>query len=277
MREMTLKEIQQVSLEILKDIHEFCVEHDIKYTLFSGTLIGAVRHHGFIPWDDDLDIAFTRPEYEKFVRIYESKKGYKLFCRERQGKDVFLSYARVCEMERTFADDSNYPWTKEKKGVWIDVFALDGAESDYDLAVKQSKEMFRIWNASNRIRRAQRPLRNCKKLSYLPRLILVKLLYGWQLYRSKLWDKHIAMCKRIPFEKAEYYSHHAWAGWGMREYYKTSAFSDYKLMKFEDGEFYVMQGYDGALRAKYGDYMQLPPVEERQPRHTMNKYYWRED
>lgn len=67
----------------------------------------------------------------------------------------------------------------------------------------------------------------------------------------------------------------AWGGWKMREYYKTSAFSDYVLVPFEDGEFYVMQDYDGALKAKYGDYMQLPPVEERNPRHSSIKYYWK--
>ena len=273
MREMTTREIQMVSLDILKDVHEFCVEHDIKYTLFSGTLIGAIRHKGFIPWDDDLDIAFTRPEYEKFVRLYQSKKGYKLFARERQGKEVYLAYTRICEMERTFVDDSHFPWTKEKKGVWIDVFPLDGAESDYNLAVKQCEEFYRIWDKSCRVRSSMIPFSYRKGLYMKMRLLAKKIVYG---YRTRIWDKHIKMCKRIPFEKAEYYSHHAWAGFKMREYYKTSAFDGYFLQPFEDGEFYVMNGYNGALRAKYGDYMQLPPVEERCPRHSVNKFYWKD-
>ena len=272
MKVMTTREVQMVSLDILKDVHEFCVENDIKYSLFSGTLIGAIRHKGFIPWDDDLDIALPRPEYEKFIRTYQSKKGYKLYARERQGNDVMISYARVCEMEKTFVDDSVYPWTSEKKGVWIDIFPLDGADSNYDKAVLRCDRIFKVWYQTIRVRYSRVSFKNRKGLYHKFRLIFTKALYSWQDY---IFDKHISMCKEIPFEKAEYYSHYAWAGFKMREYYKTSAFSSYVLKPFEDGEFFVMQDFDGALRAKYGDYMQLPPVEERESRHTINKYYWR--
>lgn len=272
MKEMTLQEIQQVSLDILKDVHEFCVENDIKYTLFSGTLIGAIRHEGFIPWDDDLDIALTRPEYDKFVRTYRSKRGYKLFARERQGNNVYIAYARVCEMNNTYVNDEKFPWTNEDKGIWIDVFPLDGAEETWEMAVKQSDDNYRIWKDGLNLRKSRAPFRCASTFADIIKLLIRKILYGWR--SNRIWDKHIAYCKRISFNSTKYYSHLAWGGWRMREYYKTSAFSSYVLKPFEDGLFYVMQDYDGALRAKYGDYMQMPPVEQRVPGHRWH-YYWK--
>ena len=97
MREMTLEEIQQVSLEILKDVHRFCVENDIKYSLCYGTLLGAIRHNGFIPWDDDIDIMMPRPEYDRFIRLYQSEKGYKLFAAENNDGDTEVSIALLAD------------------------------------------------------------------------------------------------------------------------------------------------------------------------------------
>ncbi len=273
MREMTTRDIQMVSLDILKDIHEFCVENNIKYTLFSGTLIGAIRHKGFIPWDNDLDIAFTRPEYEKFVKSYKSKKGFKLFARERQGKNVYLSYSRICDMNRTYVDDSTCPWTSETKGVWIDVFVLDGADSDIVKATRFSNLNHFVWKIGMLRRKSYSSLDIYNSFKGKAKCILSKMLFFW--CPNRIWDWHIKLCKTIPFEGSDSYSHWAWGGWGMREYYKTSAFSDYLLMPFEDAEFYVIQGYDGALRAKYGDYMKLPPVEKRVGEHQW-KFYWKD-
>ena len=273
MREMTLKDIQNVSLDILKDIHDFCVENDIKYTLFGGTLIGAIRHKGHIPWDDDLDIAFTRPEYEKFVKTYQSKRGYKLFARERQGENVYISYARVCEMDKTFVDTSLWPWTDEEKGVWVDVFPLDGADDDIEKAKLFCIKNQKIWRKGCILRYLRT---SYKKLRTSRLKIFWIICHIFFLHKyTKIWDTHIALCKTIPFENAKYYSQWAWPGWKMREYYLTSAFSDYQLVPFEDAEFYVMKGYDGALRAKYGDYMELPPIEERTQRHSGFKCYWK--
>lgn len=272
MKEMEINDIQKVSLDILKDIHEFCVDNNIKYTLFGGTLIGAVRHQGFIPWDDDVDIAMPRPEYDKFIRLYQSKRGYELFAREKQGKDVLLAFARVCDMEETFVDASLIPWNTRNTGIWIDIFPLDGAKSDFKKAKKQFADINRVWRLSVKVKRSMASFSTRHGIVSKIRLIALKMLYVW---RTNIWDKHIKMCREIPFEQAEYYSNFSWAGFGMREYYQTEVFDGYLLQKFEDGEFYVMKGYDGALKSKYGDYMQLPPEEERVPRHSVNKFYWK--
>ena len=142
MREMTLTEVQQACLDILKDIHNFCQQNGIKYTLQGGTLLGAIRHKGFIPWDDDIDIAMPREDYDRFIRTYTSKKGYKLFSRELapMRKSVFLAFSRVCEMQKTFVDCRMLPWTSEETGVWVDVFPLDGIEDSPAIREKRCKE-----------------------------------------------------------------------------------------------------------------------------------------
>ena len=273
MKEMTLKDIQQVSLAILKDVHEFCVRNDIKYTLFAGTLIGAVRHHGFIPWDDDLDIAMPRPDYDRFVQTYRSSNGYKLMFRNGHENDVALAYARLCDMENTYVDTSAFFWTSERVGIWIDIFPLDGMPSDRTLAEQRTEEIFRHWKKGMVIRDCLRPLSFDRGLHAFLGQVKNKYLHRHRL--NRICDQHIALCREIPFESAEYYSNISWPGFKMREYYRKDALSSYILMPFEDAEFYVMQGYDGALRSKYGDYMQLPPVEERETRHQFNKYYWK--
>lgn len=270
---MTNEEVQQKSLELLKDIHEFCEENGIFYVLCGGSLIGAVRHNGFIPWDDDIDIALPRPDYDRFIKTYKSKNGYKLFSREVEGGEgVFFAFARVCDVEKTYIDTSLNPWSKYDTGVWIDVMPIEGAYSDEAKEKKRWKKAHYAWKQSVWARKALIDIKTCDSpLEYLKN-IFCKVFYK---NRYSFTDKLISICKECDYDKSTYFTDISITHYGMREYNSKSIMSDRILHKFEDAEYYIPIGYDQWLRHIYGDYMKLPPVEERIFKHGKNKYYWK--
>lgn len=270
MKEMKLKEIQSISLEILKDVHHFCVTHNIKYTLQGGTLLGAIRHNGFIPWDDDIDIAMPRPDYDFFCNNYQSKKGYK--CISRQNANCYIAFARVCEMEKTIVKNPTNPWIDIETGVWIDIFPLDGSEDDFDEAQKTNILISKQWRKGLLLRYCYAKYSSREKLKEKIKLFIKRIR---NIGRIHVFDKHIEMCKRIPFGKTEHYSNLSLCGYGMREYHRTSVIDKCELHRFEDDEFLIMAGYHEALKEKYGDYMKYPPIEEQHSNHQSNHYYWK--
>jgi len=173
MKELSLDEIKQISIDLLQDMHEFCIEHNLKYSLGFGTLIGAIRHMGFIPWDDDIDIMMPRPDYEIFCRTYVSKHGYELVAPCKKG--CYISYARICEVEKTLVV-SPAAWHSTPSGVWIDIFPVDGAPDDENLMKSIYQDVKKIYaeQIDRRfiVTRRNNGLRN--RLSYLGLYLLGK-------------------------------------------------------------------------------------------------------
>lgn len=269
MQEMTTEDIQHVSLEILKDVHNFCVENNIKYTLQGGSLLGAVRHNGFIPWDDDVDIAMPRPDYERFCEIYKSRRNYELICKENS-QGCLIAFARVCEMVRTYVDCTQLPWNDKSTGIWIDIFPLDGAEDDVIQVKKRIRRMKRLWIHSFRIRTAKRKYSSYE--TYWEKFIHMfrKALFG----RQDIMNSYISKCKQISYGVTAHYCNWAYLDYGVHEYHRTTVLEKCILHDFEDTKFFIMQGYNEALHEKFGDYMKLPPEEKRKARHLF-QYYWR--
>ena len=271
---MTVEDIQQMSLEILKDIHLFCVKNGIKYTLQGGTLLGAVRHKGFIPWDDDIDIAMPRPDYEKFIMNYRSDAGYTVYAREipKYKNSVYIAYARVCDMKKTIVDDTLSFWSDVKTGVWVDVFPLDGADETVADTQKRIRKLKYYWKTGVRKRVALRPLSSVQDIYPKIRLFIKKAISLET--SSTAIDKHIQLCKEISFSETDYYCNFAFLSYGIRERHRTCVLDNMILAPFEDAHFFIMGGYDEALKEKYGNYLQLPPLEKRVRAHGSNKYYW---
>ncbi len=272
---MTIEEIQQVSLDILKDVHNFCVENNIRYSLSGGTLLGAIRHNGFIPWDDDVDIQLPRPDYDRFIRTYQSKKGYKLFSRETSGESVRLRIARVCEMEKTYVDTGLIPWCSEKTGIWIDILQVDGAPNSKEQAKKHIKRLSFWFHLYGWWRIKIVPLysiikqqASCReKIKFCLKKIIACFI------PNNVLDKTLEFMKTYNYEESSFFC--ASPHYGLGEWQPKKNMEHFILHKFEDTEFYVMSGYDNNLRSLYGDYMQLPP-ENKRITHNYNRYYWKD-
>ncbi len=270
MREMTLREVQMMTLDIAKNVHEFCTRNNITYYLAYGSLIGALRHKGFIPWDDDMDLLMPRPDYERFCKEYKSEKGFKVISRITN-KECYVPYARVCEMKRTYVHEDNIPWCNEDTGVWIDIFPLDGAEEDFDIFKKRVNKIFNLNNYCFKWRNSKVPTSMVHGLYSKLKLVVKKILFS----HYDPIDKYIRLLKKIELGRTTKCMNLTAPQYKEREYFNISDFESTVNVIFEGFKFKTMNGYDIFLKSPYGNYMAMPPVEKRQ-NHSFHKNYWRQ-
>ena len=275
MKEMTVKDVQKLSLDILKDVHEFCTNNGIKYSLSGGTLLGAIRHDGFIPWDDDIDIQMPRPDYNKFVRSYYSSNGYKVFSCEVDGfEKTRLRLAKVCDVEKSIVDLGPLKWTNETIGVGIDIEPCDGAPDNIKEAEKFIKRLINLSRKKNCYAAkyiSWREITKYKSMSKRFKFSISKILSP--LFTDKWWLKYMAHQSKYDYSSSDFFI--ASPHYGMREWQPKKNMENFELHKFEDSEFYIMSGWDANLKSLYGDYMKLPP-EDKRVTHDFNRYYWKD-
>lgn len=272
MKELTLKELQGVCLDILKDVHAFCVSKGIQYSVSDGTMIGVVRHQGFIPWDDDVDLIMPRPDYERFCAEYRSEK-YQLICPEND-PDCSMAFARVYDDRRTTVQTA-LPWCDRPMGVWIDIFVADGAPDDPALALAHYDSCRARWQQVTRARKGLRRWDRKRSLLWNLKALLYRIRYRGGSAIPRLLRAWSAEARSIPFGSTHYWSQYVCPADNCKEHNSMASFSACKLVPFEDTQVMVLSGYDECLRNKYGDYMQLPPEDKRTPVNTHNKFYWK--
>jgi lipopolysaccharide cholinephosphotransferase len=254
-RPLTLKEKQQVFLNILKDLDKFCTEHNITYYMGCGTLLGAVRHKGFIPWDDDLDVFMPRPDYLRFCKNYYSDK-YQLHTYWNDKSHSF-TFGLLC-------DKGVYSITNKIKRYkcGIDIYVIYGAPSSQEEQKKHKKKVFKYIRRKCHLQKirsflANRNLWPSKSMDF-------KLL-------NKALERADHEFEKYKYEECEY----IWPYGGGRLNLKKEWYGNPIRLQFEDGMFLAPERYHDVLTAAYGDYMTPPPEEKRYPIHN-GEFYWDE-
>ena len=269
MREIKEKELKELQLEILQCVHDFCQQKGIAYFLSYGTLLGAVRHKGYIPWDDDIDIEMTRPNYERFIREFEGAYPHLSVCCPEKDWGYYAPYANVID-NRTVLEEGGISHRGRTMGVKIDVFPLDGYSEDEATDRRDYRRLIRM-NAILRLKRISWD-EDVKRASGLRKgLVAAKWLvaqlipYGW------LQRRLIRFAKRHDYESCNYVGCQTFS-WSFRRL-KRSVFDTYCPIEFEGRKFQAIEDYDTYLTTLYGDYMQLPPVEKRVFQHQFRAYW----
>ncbi len=268
MKEITIDEFRQIQLDILQKVHEFCDKNAINYSLCGGTLLGAVRHKGFIPWDDDIDIIMTSHDYEKFKELFNQQKDSNLFFLDCfNDKQYFQPFGKVVNTQTKLIEAYDRP--VDKLGVYIDVFPVNGLPADEEKKAKYWKKIFKIRNINTIL--YQKNVKSEGKLKHTIRVILFYLLRP--LPANTIAKKINKLAASQKFETSDKVACSVF-GYGKGEEIPRSSYDSYIEMDFEDRKFKVMAGYKDYLTGLYKDYMQLPPKEKQIRKHDFTAY-WR--
>lgn len=264
MREMTSEEIKQTQLDILLFVDKICKKNNIKYSLAFGTLLGAVRHKGFIPWDDDIDILLKRSEYNKLVNVLYSLNDdrYKVFSMKDEG--YFYSYAKVGDM-RTVIKEKNWPDYKDL-GVNMDIFPIDylpnSNEHEYFEKTKQYEAGLHNSLTDIAYAHEKRYMRLIKRICRFRKVKKCRLKGEWY------WKNKINEMTEL--KESENMACIVTGGYRV---WNRSMLDNYIELEFENHHFSAVEDYDTMLKSSYGDYTVIPPEAERVSYHDFTAFY----
>lgn len=273
MRRITdLAEIQDILFENLINFKNVCSKNHLRFYLSNGTLLGAVKYKGFIPWDDDIDVFMPREDYDRLMKVTDFDDGiYELMAKEKDPR-WRVPYAKIKD-KRTYVQETTADFGVEN-GLSIDVFPLDNWSEHKKRAVTQARYcglMRRFLTAS------------IEKTFKTPRTGIKKfiLFMIWKYSHFKGTDYFYNKIMKVIREEnksrtSQYQGSVAWSLYGEKEVIPSDIFLDVEEVTFRGEQFFAPSGYDAYLRNLYGDYEQDPPAERQKSHHNI-KVWWKNE
>ena len=264
MKTVSDSELKTIELEILREVAAFCDAHGVRYYLACGTALGAVRHDGFIPWDDDIDLALPRPDYERFLSLFRSEKHTVL---DSRFDDRYpYAFAKVSDNATCLVENIEQPFPM---GVYIDLFPIDGLPAN---EAERKRHLKRIaWDL--RILSWKR-ISGEKKVGFAHKLVQIAAKKALKRVPVKTLVRRLdSDARRYAYEDSPYAAHLVTSSiWGS-DVKPKRVFDNPVRHRFEDGEYWLPGNIDEYLRIEYGDYMQLPPEKDRIARHGFTVFW----
>lgn len=257
-----IKELRGIQLDLLEEIHRFCQEHHIVYYLSSGTLLGAVRHGGYIPWDDDIDLYMPRESYERFVKEYTDTEGKFTLMEPRRSNHYFYTFAKLTDSRTMMVEDS---YTSYPIGVYVDIFPLDYVTECL------WKRRWIFW------------LKRKLFCIYADKCLPLLVDYSpWHVFKRgvcQLMPVRASVLRKWLMDLAFHKQPTRWVcnmtevGPSVKGCFPAECVTEDVDIIFEGKCFKTMKGFTEYLSRTYGDYMKLPPENQRQIHHF--EAYWR--
>lgn len=262
-------EVKIILIRLLEYFDIVCKKNNIQYSLGYGTLLGAARHGGFIPWDDDIDVMLPEPDYKRLLELPELRQQDAQFqlhtiATEKHFCEIYpYPFAKLVD-EKTYGE---YMRTKDKFGAYIDIFPVIGVPDD----TKKREQFFREFEKNKLSLAIGYRIDRDRKNTFIQKLRNIRRNYYWrhyQVFREKLVENMFM----YSFEGSKMVNVSYW-NFGEREVFPRELFSEYISLPFEGKMYPCIKRYDDYLTQMYGDWHKLPPESSRTPRHEYLLFY----